>query len=82
MLGGTSVTEAEFEMFELCPERPKVTNSFNPSMDHVIRPEQFMSGLRTGSKVHGYQVDAFVVRFGGVFKNGLSVIRTTFDQRR
>ena len=31
MLAGTSTTEAEFNLFEIFPERPKVTNSFNES---------------------------------------------------
>lgn len=82
MLASTSTTEAEFNFFEIFPERPKVTNGFSESWEHIVRPEEFMSGLRTGSRVHKYQVDAMVIRFGGKFANGHPVIKATFDQRK
>ena len=82
MLAGTSTTEAQSGFLEFFPERPKVTSSLNQSWEHIVRPEEFMSGLRTGSKVHRYQVDAMIIRFGGKFANGLPVIQTTFDQRK
>jgi hypothetical protein len=79
--GGSTAT-GDFDPFAMIPDRSKVTSSFNQSWEHVIRPERFMSGLRTGSPVNDYQVDAFVVRFGGLFSNRLPVIQATFDQRR
>jgi type IV secretory pathway TraG/TraD family ATPase VirD4 len=80
--GGGGLQYAPYEPFSLTVEPPQYSSSFSERYEKVIRPAEFMTGKRTGSKLNRYQVDATLLRSGMPFSNGLPFIDVTFDQRR
>jgi hypothetical protein len=82
MFQSGSINHAAFDPFALVREEGNYSSSFSTQYEQLVQPHEFMNGLRTGSRVNGYMVDAFLVRSGLPFSNGLNVLRVTFDQRK
>jgi hypothetical protein len=59
---------------------PKVTASTSQSIENIVENREFMQGLRTGGRVHGYMVDGIVVR-SEAFSTGENYLRCSFSQR-
>jgi TraM recognition site of TraD and TraG len=57
------------------------TGSFNSHYEHILQPNVFMNGLRTGGKLNGYVCDAVVIRSGEPFSNGQNFLQVAFSQR-
>jgi hypothetical protein len=77
--GGGSVQNSN--EIRLMREHSHHSSSFNEHYEHILQPYSFMNGMRTGSPVNGYMVDAVLVRSGVPFSNGLPYLNVTFDQR-
>lgn len=59
---------------------PKVTASTSQSIENILEPREFMQGLRTGGRAHGYMVDGWVIR-SEAFSNGENFLRVSFSQK-
>lgn len=81
-LTGGGVQHAPFEPFSPMREAGQYSTNFHEQFEWVMRPEEFMNGLRTGSPVNKYLVDCVLMRSGVPFSNGLPVLEVTFDQRK
>ena len=57
---------------------PKVTASTSQSIENILEPREFMQGLRTGGRAHGYWVDGIVVR-SEAFSTGENYLRCSFS---
>lgn len=57
------------------------SGGFSEQMQPIVMPQVFMNGLRTGSKLNNYMVDAVVVKSGEPFANGQNFKFVCFDQR-
>jgi hypothetical protein len=79
---GGGLQHGPSDPFSLFHEQPQFNSSFSTTYDQVIQPSEFMNGLRTGSPVNRYKVDAVLVRSGVPFSNGLPILDVTFDQRK
>jgi hypothetical protein len=80
VLAGGSVQHAPWSMFEGGGEHH--SSSFHEQYEYLVRPEDFMVGLRTGSPANNYMVDAIVVRSGKPFASGYPMVQVSFDQRK
>jgi hypothetical protein len=80
ILSGGSVQHSPFS---LVPSNAGDTHStsFHEQYEYAVRPEEFMNGMRTGSPVNDYRVDAILVRSGKAFASGFPMLSVTFDQR-
>jgi hypothetical protein len=79
---GGGLQHGPSDPFSLFKEQPQFSSNFHESYEQVIQPSEFMNGLRTGSPVNRYKVDAVLVRSGVPFSNGLPFLDVTFDQRK
>ena len=79
---GGGLQHGPSDPFSMFREQPQFSSNFHESFEQVIQPSEFMNGLRTGSPVNRYQVDAVLVRSGVPFSNGLPFLDVTFDQRK
>ncbi len=59
---------------------PKVTASTSQAIENILEPREFMQGLRTGGRAHGYVVDGIVIR-SEAFSTGENFLRVSFSQR-
>ena len=60
--------------------RSRFTSTFSTTVEPVVEPREFMSGLRTG----GYPdcvADAYVIRNGVPFSTGENFLRVAFSQK-
>jgi len=57
------------------------TGNFNSHYEHILQPNVFMNGLRTGGKLNGHVCDAVVIRSGEPFSNGQNFLQVAFSQR-
>lgn len=80
-LGGSS-QHAPYDPFAMFAQQGQFSSNFHEQYAEVIQPGEFMNGLRTGSPVNKYQVDAILIRSGVPFSNGLPLLDVTFDQRK
>jgi hypothetical protein len=80
ILSGGSVQHQPFNLFDE-NGNDSHSSSFHEQYEYLMRPEEFMSGFRTGSPVNDFKVDAVLLRAGKTFTNGLPLLRITFDQR-
>jgi len=79
---GGGVQHAPHQAFSIGREAGQHNTSFHEQFEWLMRPEEFMNGLRTGSPVNSYLVDCILMRSGVPFSNGLPVLDVTFDQRK
>lgn len=61
-------------------ESTSLSHGSSETYDHRVRPEEFHA-LRNGGSPHNYEVDAYVMQTGRIFKaNGSNVLKVTFSQ--
>jgi hypothetical protein len=61
--------------------RSQLTTSTSEHFEHILQPNRFMNGLRTGGRINDLICDAIVVRSGRSFANGANWIQVPFRQR-
>ncbi|HEY4309322.1 MAG TPA: TraM recognition domain-containing protein [Pirellulales bacterium] len=79
---GGGLQHAPHEPFSPVGQPSQYSSSFHEQYEYVIQPAEFMNGLRTGSPVNNYMVDAVLVRSGVPFSTGLPLLNVSFDQRK
>lgn len=79
-LGSGHVSPAPM-IFDAATGRPPITTGWTQHVESLLQNRAFMTGLRTGGPDNGYMADAWVIRSGMPFHNGLNYILVGFSQR-
>jgi type IV secretory pathway TraG/TraD family ATPase VirD4 len=78
-IGGS--TAPQEDLFDTLMGRSQFTGSFSQHYEHILQPNVFMNGLRTGGPANRYVVDAIVIKSGEPFADGRNFLWTSFSQR-
>ena len=78
-IGGSM--DPQVDLFDTFMGRSRFNGSFSQHFEHVLQPNVFMNGLRTGGSANRYVVDAIALKSGEPFANGKNWMWTSFSQR-
>jgi type IV secretory pathway TraG/TraD family ATPase VirD4 len=73
-------SSGEDNAYDALHGQPKVTASTTQAVENILEPREFLQGMRTGGRAHGYVVDAWVVR-SEAFASGENFLRCSFSQK-
>ena len=59
----------------------KITSNMSEHYEPTLQTNRFMNGLRTGGPSNDFLCDAFVLRSGEPFANGMNYLEVAFSQK-